>query len=110
MFYILHYFVVPCGTRVVLSNLLNALLDSFSSRVQALGSLVRSKLQSFNSLYFVFACGNIQLTNGNAILERSVGSQIRGLHPQEIIIDDPLCAKESHSVFVFLFERSGVLN
>ena len=34
--------------------------------------------------------GNIQLTNGNAILERSVGSQIRGLHPQEIIIDDPL--------------------
>ena len=37
-----------------------------------------------------WAIGNIQLTNGNAILERSVGSQIRGLHPQEIIIDDPL--------------------
>ena len=37
-----------------------------------------------------WAIGNIQLTNGNAILERSVGSQIRGLHPQEIIINDPL--------------------
>jgi len=37
-----------------------------------------------------WAIGNIQLTNGNQILERSVGSQIRGLHPQEIIIDDPL--------------------
>ena len=37
-----------------------------------------------------WAIGNIQLTNGNAVLERSVGSQIRGLHPQEIIIDDPL--------------------
>lgn len=37
-----------------------------------------------------WAIGNIQLTNGNAILERSIGSQIRGLHPQEIIIDDPL--------------------
>ncbi len=37
-----------------------------------------------------WAIGNITLTNGNAILERSVGSQIRGLHPQEIIIDDPL--------------------
>ena len=37
-----------------------------------------------------WAIGNIQLTNGNAILERSVGSQIRGLHPQEIIIDAPL--------------------
>tara|TARA_R100001509_G_scaffold158996_1_gene124839 strand:- start:6073 stop:7512 length:1440 start_codon:yes stop_codon:yes gene_type:complete len=37
-----------------------------------------------------WAIGNIQLTNGNSILERSVGSQIRGLHPQEIIIDDPL--------------------
>ena len=36
------------------------------------------------------AIGNITLTNGNQILERSVGSQIRGLHPQEIIIDDPL--------------------
>ena len=30
------------------------------------------------------------MTNGNQILERSVGSQIRGLHPQEIVIDDPL--------------------
>ena len=37
-----------------------------------------------------WAIGNITLTNGNQILERSVGSQIRGLHPQEIIIDDPL--------------------
>jgi len=37
-----------------------------------------------------WAVGNIVLTNGNSILERSVGSQIRGLHPQEIIIDDPL--------------------
>ena len=37
-----------------------------------------------------WAIGNIQLTNGNAVLERSIGSQIRGLHPQEIIIDDPL--------------------
>ena len=37
-----------------------------------------------------WAIGNIQLTNGNSIIERSVGSQIRGLHPQEIIIDDPL--------------------
>jgi hypothetical protein len=37
-----------------------------------------------------WAIGNITLTNGNAVLERSVGSQIRGLHPQEIIIDDPL--------------------
>jgi len=37
-----------------------------------------------------WAIGNIALTNGNSILERSVGSQIRGLHPQEIIIDDPL--------------------
>ena len=37
-----------------------------------------------------WALGNIQLTNGNSILERSIGSQIRGLHPQEIIIDDPL--------------------
>ena len=37
-----------------------------------------------------WAIGNIQLTNGNSILERSVNSQIRGLHPQEIIIDDPL--------------------
>ena len=37
-----------------------------------------------------WAMGNMQLTNGNSILERSVGSQIRGLHPQEIIIDDPL--------------------
>ncbi len=37
-----------------------------------------------------WAIGNMTLTNGNSILERSVGSQIRGLHPQEIIIDDPL--------------------
>tara|TARA_R100001079_G_C4432940_1_gene145023 strand:- start:71 stop:1312 length:1242 start_codon:yes stop_codon:yes gene_type:complete len=37
-----------------------------------------------------WAIGNITLTNGNQILERSVGSQIRGLHPQEIVIDDPL--------------------
>jgi len=37
-----------------------------------------------------WAIGNIVLTNGNSILERSIGSQIRGLHPQEIIIDDPL--------------------
>lgn len=37
-----------------------------------------------------WAIGNMQLTNGNAVLERSIGSQIRGLHPQEIIIDDPL--------------------
>jgi hypothetical protein len=37
-----------------------------------------------------WAVGNITLTNGNSILERSIGSQIRGLHPQEIIIDDPL--------------------
>jgi hypothetical protein len=37
-----------------------------------------------------WAIGNITLTNGNSILERSISSQIRGLHPQEIIIDDPL--------------------
>jgi hypothetical protein len=37
-----------------------------------------------------WAVGAMRLTNGNEILERSVGSQIRGLHPQEIIIDDPL--------------------
>jgi hypothetical protein len=37
-----------------------------------------------------WAIGNITLTNGNSVLERSIGSQIRGLHPQEIIIDDPL--------------------
>jgi len=37
-----------------------------------------------------WAIGNIALTNGNSVLERSIGSQIRGLHPQEIIIDDPL--------------------
>lgn len=37
-----------------------------------------------------WAIGNITLTNGNSVLERSVGSQIRGLHPQEIVIDDPL--------------------
>ena len=37
-----------------------------------------------------WAIGNITLTNGNSVLERSVGSQFRGLHPQEIIIDDPL--------------------
>jgi len=37
-----------------------------------------------------WAIGNIVLTNGNSVLERSIGSQIRGLHPQEIIIDDPL--------------------
>jgi len=37
-----------------------------------------------------WAIGNIMLTNGNSVLERSIGSQIRGLHPQEIIIDDPL--------------------
>ena len=30
------------------------------------------------------------LTNGNTIIERSVGSQIRGLHPDEIIVDDPM--------------------
>jgi len=37
-----------------------------------------------------WAVGHIRLTNGNEILARSVGSQIRGLHPDEIIIDDPL--------------------
>ncbi len=37
-----------------------------------------------------WAVGNMTLTNGNNIKERSVGSQIRGLHPNEIIIDDPL--------------------
>jgi len=37
-----------------------------------------------------WAIGNITLTNGNSVMERSIGSQIRGLHPQEIIIDDPL--------------------
>tara|TARA_R100001230_G_C5684772_1_gene193309 strand:- start:817 stop:2238 length:1422 start_codon:yes stop_codon:yes gene_type:complete len=37
-----------------------------------------------------WAVGSMRLTNGNEILERSVGSQIRGLHPQEIIIDDPM--------------------
>ena len=30
------------------------------------------------------------LTNGNNIKERSIGSMIRGLHPDEIIIDDPM--------------------
>ena len=37
-----------------------------------------------------WAIGNITLTNGNSVLERSIGSKIRRLHPQEIIIDDPL--------------------
>ena len=37
-----------------------------------------------------WAIGNITLTNGNSVLERAIGAQIRGLHPQEIIIDDPL--------------------
>lgn len=37
-----------------------------------------------------WAVGHIRLTNGNEIIARSVGSQIRGLHPNEIIIDDPL--------------------
>ena len=37
-----------------------------------------------------WAIGQMKLTNGNEILERSIGSQIRGLHPQEIIVDDPL--------------------
>jgi len=37
-----------------------------------------------------WAVGRMELTNGNRIVERSVGSQIRGLHPDEIIIDDPM--------------------
>ena len=37
-----------------------------------------------------WAVGDMVLTNGNNIKERSIGSQIRGLHPQEIVIDDPL--------------------
>ena len=37
-----------------------------------------------------WAVGRMELTNGNRIIERSVGSQIRGLHPDEIIIDDPM--------------------
>jgi len=37
-----------------------------------------------------WSVGHIRLTNGNELLARSVGSQIRGLHPNEIIIDDPL--------------------
>ena len=37
-----------------------------------------------------WAVGDMVLTNGNNIKERSVSSQIRGLHPQEIVIDDPL--------------------
>jgi len=37
-----------------------------------------------------WAVGDMHLTNGNNIKERSIGSQIRGLHPQEIVIDDPL--------------------
>jgi hypothetical protein len=37
-----------------------------------------------------WAVGSMRLTNGNEILERSIGTQIRGLHPQEIIVDDPL--------------------
>ena len=37
-----------------------------------------------------WAVGRMELTNGNRILERSVGSQIRGLHPNEIIVDDPM--------------------
>lgn len=32
----------------------------------------------------------LELTNGNCLKARSVNSQIRGLHPQEVIIDDPL--------------------
>ena len=47
-------------------------------------------LKKYLNLLRGWAIGNITLTNGNQILERSVGSQIRGLHPQEIIIDDPL--------------------
>jgi hypothetical protein len=37
-----------------------------------------------------WAVGYMTLTNGNTIIERSVGSQIRGLHPDEIIVDDPM--------------------
>ena len=37
-----------------------------------------------------WAVGYMTLTNGNSIIERSVGSQIRGLHPDEIIVDDPM--------------------
>jgi len=37
-----------------------------------------------------WSVGHIRLTNGNELLARSVGSQIRGLHPNEIVIDDPL--------------------
>jgi len=32
----------------------------------------------------------MNLTNGNSIISRSCNSQVRGLHPNEIIIDDPL--------------------
>ncbi len=37
-----------------------------------------------------WAVEEMNLTNGNSIVARSVNSQVRGLHPQEIIIDDPL--------------------
>ena len=37
-----------------------------------------------------WAVEEMNLINGNNIVARSVNSQIRGLHPQEIIIDDPL--------------------
>lgn len=37
-----------------------------------------------------WAVEEMNLSNGNSIVARSVNSQFRGLHPQEVIIDDPL--------------------
>ena len=37
-----------------------------------------------------WAVEHMILTNGNEIVARSCNSHIRGLHPQEVIIDDPL--------------------
>lgn len=37
-----------------------------------------------------WAVEEMNLANGNSIVARSVNSQFRGLHPQEVIIDDPL--------------------
>jgi|TARA_R110001592_G_scaffold3545_3_gene20442 hypothetical protein len=37
-----------------------------------------------------WAVEELNLVNGNSLLSRSVNSQFRGLHPNEVIIDDPL--------------------
>jgi hypothetical protein len=47
-------------------------------------------LQKFKPQSKGWAVEEMNLTNGNSIKARSVNAQIRGLHPNEIIIDDPL--------------------